>query len=237
MMFTRHQIENILFIDVETASQQASFEELSDRMQMLWEKKAQKYLKADSSENVKQLYQKKAAIHPEFARAVCISCGYIQFNSEGIPDLTLKSYAGEYEPEILSTFGQMLTKFMAKDGRNLCAHNGKEFDFPFLGKRFLIQGIPLPDVLQIQGKKPWEVSFVDTMDLWRFGDYKSYISLDLLATVLGVPSPKDDIDGSEVSKIFWQEKNIERIQIYCEKDVKTTAQILLRMCQMPMLPT
>ncbi|MEO0469075.1 MAG: ribonuclease H-like domain-containing protein, partial [Bacteroidota bacterium] len=138
---------------------------------------------------------------------------------------------------VLEDFGKMLDKYTAaKPSRNLCAHNGKEFDYPFLGRRYLIQGLKIPYVLQVQGKKPWEVSLLDSMELWKFGDYKSYTSLDLLSAVLGIQTPKDDIDGSMVAGVYYQEKDHERIKVYCEKDVKTTAQVLLRMSRQKLIP-
>lgn len=233
-MFTRQQLENILFVDIETVSQVKQLEELSDTMQRLWIKKSKKYQKNNPEAEPGDLFSEKAGIHAEFAKTICISCGYVKLNTDGGHQFTIKSYAGHDERSLLKEFGEMLNKFTQKEGRKLCAHNGKEFDFPFLGRRYLIHGLSLPDVLQIQGKKPWELSFIDTMELWRFGEYKSFISLELLATVLGIPSPKDDIDGSSVNNIYWHEQDLNRIQTYCEKDVKTTGQILLKMCHFPL---
>ncbi|MEM7658619.1 MAG: ribonuclease H-like domain-containing protein [Bacteroidota bacterium] len=236
-MFSQAQLENVLFLDIETASVVASYEELPERMQGLWDKKAGKYQRneADREKAPAQIFGEKAGIHAEFAKVVCISCGILRFEGT-TPSLRLKSFFGEDEGVILREFREMLDPFMkAKGGRNLCAHNGKEFDFPFLGRRYLIQGQEIPKALQIQGKKPWEISFIDTMELWKFGDYKAYTSLDLLSAVLGVPSPKDDIDGSQVGRVFWEEKDHERIKVYCEKDVRTTAQVVLRMSRMPLL--
>lgn len=236
-MYKQSQLENILFVDIETASVVQTYDDLPERMQGLWDKKSRRYANQEPDMNPSELFGAKAGIHAEFARVVCISAGYLTFNDEGIPEITLKSYCGPDEYQVLEDFGKMLDKYTAaKPGRNLCAHNGKEFDFPFLGRRYLIHGLRVPYVLSTQGKKPWEVSFIDTMELWKFGDYKAYTSLDLLTAVLGIPSPKDDIDGSQVGKVFWEEKDYDRIQVYCEKDVKVTAQVLLRMSRFPLIP-
>jgi len=238
-MFSQFQLENILFLDIETASIVPTHDDLPEKMQELWAKKSRRYQKNGEPDPV-TLYGEKAGIHAEFGRVVCISCGYLKFQ-DGQPEMVMKSYYGEDERQILEDFGKMLDdyridKFGKEHGaRTLCAHNGKEFDFPYLGRRFLIHGLALPAFLQLQGKKPWEIKLLDSMELWKFGDYKAYTSLELMATVLGIPSPKDDIDGSQVSRVFWDDKDHERIKIYCEKDVKTTAQVLLRMSRFPLV--
>ncbi|MEZ4848263.1 MAG: 3'-5' exonuclease [Bacteroidia bacterium] len=235
-MFTTSQLENILFLDIETVPIKADFSELPPRMQELWEKKSLRYQNSEPEKSAPELFFEKAGIHAEFGKVVCISCGYLQFDEGGKPSITMKSYYGEDEHKILNDFGNMLDKYTAsKSGRNVCAHNGKEFDFPYLGRRYVIHGLKVPYILQVQGKKPWETQFVDTMELWKFGDYKAYTSLDLLAAVLGVPSPKDDIDGSQVGTVFWKEGDVERIKVYCEKDVLTTAQVVLRMSRLPLI--
>ncbi|GAB4416946.1 MAG: 3'-5' exonuclease [Bacteroidia bacterium] len=234
-MFKPDQIEQLLFLDIETAPIAPDYASLAPRMQGLWDHKSQRYQRQDAEKTPQQLFDEKAGIHAEFAQVVCISCGYVLFK-ENVPSLHLKSYVGPDETQVLADFGDMLNKFISKkEGRSLCAHNGKEFDFPFLGRRYVIRGLPIPYVLRVQGKKPWEVSFVDTMELWKFGDIKAYTGLDLLAAVLDIPSPKDDMDGSDVARVFWEEKDYERIRIYCEKDVRTTVQVLLRMSRLPLL--
>ncbi|MEM6764273.1 MAG: ribonuclease H-like domain-containing protein [Bacteroidota bacterium] len=235
-MFSIQTLENILFVDIETVSCVPTFGELDSRLQYHWQRKAVRVVKDGDPLDFDQIFRDRAGIYAEFGKVVCISCGYLRFPESGVPEITIKSYSGENEATLLTEFGEMLNKFMSKEGRNLCAHNGKEFDFPYLGRRYIINGMPVPYALRTQGKKPWEVNFMDTMELWKFGDYKSYTSLDLLAAILDVPSPKDEIDGSQVSAVFWEEKDIEKITRYCEKDVKTTAQILLRMSQLPLIP-
>jgi uncharacterized protein YprB with RNaseH-like and TPR domain len=117
----------------------------------------------------------------------------------------------------------------------LCAHNGKEFDYPYLIRRILINGLEVPSILNLSGKKPWEVNHIDTMELWKFGDYKHYTSLELLATVFGISSPKDDINGSDVGRVYWQENDLQRIVKYCQKDVVTIVNLLLRFKGKPMM--
>ncbi|WNJ21117.1 ribonuclease H-like domain-containing protein [Pontibacter sp. G13] len=234
-MFTSNQLENLLFVDIETASSHAQFEDLSERMQKLWERKANKFRFSDPDTSPEDLYAQKAAIFAEFGKVVCISAGVLRFEGDQ-PHFHVQSYFGPDERKTLVEFGAMLQGYQEKrPGYRLCAHNGKEFDFPYLGRRYMIHGLPIPDILQVQGKKPWETSFVDTMELWKFGDYKSYTSLDLIAAVMDIPSPKDDIDGSMVSHTFWVEGAHERIKNYCEKDVLTTAQVVLKMSRLPLV--
>ncbi|MDX2248590.1 MAG: 3'-5' exonuclease [Bacteroidia bacterium] len=235
-MFNQQELENILFLDVETVPVVATFQELPERLQPLWEKKAAQYQRNEPEKSGAELFADRAGIHAEFGKIVCISCGYLQFDDSNVPHITLKSYFGPDEFTVLKDFGRMLDKYTSvKEGRNICAHNGKEFDFPYLGRRFVVHGLSIPYVLRVQGKKPWETRFLDTMDLWKFGDYKAYTSLELLSAILGIPSPKDDLDGSQVASVFWKEKDYERIKNYCEKDVLTTAQVLLRMSRQPLI--
>lgn len=237
-MFTAQDIQDILFLDIETASQVPTFADLSPRMQALWTRKAVRYQKQEPEKSAETLYPEKAAIHAEFGQVVCISCGYLRFGPDHLPHLKVKSFFGPDERRTLEAFGEVLNQFIqgGKGKRRICAHNGKEFDFPYLGRRYVIQGLAIPPVLQVQGQKPWETSFIDTMELWKFGDFKAYTSLDLLSAVLGIPSPKDDIDGSQVGRVFWEEQGYDRIRTYCEKDVQTTAQVLLKMSRLPLIP-
>lgn len=219
-------LENILFLDIETVPQEADFENLSPRTQILWEKKSKQWRKETAT---KEAYQ-KAGIYGEFGKIICVSAGFIHKNA-----LHIKSFYGNDEQEILLQFKESLTKFSKKRNAQLCAHNGKEFDFPYLCRRMLIQGIALPKILQIQGKKPWEVPFLDTLELWRFGDYKNYASLDLLCEIFNIPTPKDDIDGSQVADVYWKQNDIQRIVKYCEADVVALTQLYLKMQGLPTL--
>ncbi|RYD91164.1 MAG: 3'-5' exonuclease, partial [Sphingobacteriales bacterium] len=169
----------------------------------------------------------RAGIYAEFGKIICISCGCIHADGDE-RKLLLKSYAGDDEAALLREFATSLQQHWARPDRYLCAHNGKEFDYPYLCRRMIINGIAIPEPLLIAGRKPWEVRHLDTMELWKFGDFKSYTSLNLLAAALGVPSPKDDIDGSMVGDVYWKEKDLDRIVRYCQKDVITLANVLLR---------
>ncbi len=213
--------DEILFLDIETVPQQSSFDDLDEGFQHLWDKKSTNMRKPD--ETASDIYA-RAGIYAEFGKIICISTGYLHNNS-GEDHFRTKSFFGHDEKILLQEFAGMLKLFSAKKNIQVAAHNGKEFDFPYISRRMLINGIPLPRVLDIAGKKPWEVGFIDTLELWKFGDYKSYTSLALLTKVFGIASPKDDIDGSQVAEVYYQEKNLERIVRYCEKDVLAVAQL------------
>ncbi len=222
-----YPFHNTLFLDIETVPQQPSFERLPEDWQKLWELKSQNLLRNKEEETASTIYP-RAGIYAEFGKIICISCGFMQGTGDN-RKLILKSFAGDDEKILLLAFNDMLNKWSDTGNRFLCAHNGKEFDFPYLCRRMIINGVPVPSLLNIAGKKPWEVSHLDTMELWKFGDFKSYTSLNLLAHTLGIPTPKDDIDGSMVWEVYWKEKNLPRIVTYCQKDVVTVAQILLRL--------
>lgn len=215
---TKSDIEKILFIDIETVALTYQYNDLDETSKELWNKKWQ-YSRDTSPEE----QYNKAGIYAEFAKVVCIGLGYYNNNK-----LRLKAISGENEVELLTQFSELLNTHFNSNTHVLCAHNGKEFDFPFLCRRYLINNIALPKLLQIQGLKPWEVKHIDTMDLWKFGDVKNYTSLNLLAHVLGLPSPKDEMDGSMVGKTFYEEKNLEKIEKYCKKDVVTLARVYSR---------
>lgn len=221
-----YPIQNILFLDVETVPQQASYSLLEDNWKKLWDTKAGILLRNRENETPETIYE-RAGIYAEFGKIICISCGVMHGN-ENERKLVIKSFSDEDEKKLLQDFSEMLTKWSSNEPKYLCAHNGKEFDFPYICRRLVINRLPIPLLLNITGKKPWEVNHLDTMELWKFGDYKSYTSLNLLAHTLDIPTPKDDIDGSMVAKVFHEEKNLRRIVTYCQKDVITLAQIFLR---------
>lgn len=225
---TPYPLHGILFLDIETVPQYPSFDNMPGEWKDLWTRKSEALLRNREDETTESIYP-RAGIYAEFGKIICISCGVLQ----GIGDqkkIVIKSFAGENEKILLHEFSEMLRKWSAtNEPRFLCAHNGKEFDFPFLCRRLIINSLPIPPILNISGKKPWEVGHLDTMELWKFGDFKSYTSLNLLAHSLGIPTPKDDIDGSMVWEVYWKEKNITRIITYCQKDVVTVAQIFLRL--------
>ena len=219
------QLEDILFLDIETVPQYPDFHQLDETTQYLWEQKAASLCK--DGQTPADIYR-RAGIYAEFGKIVCISLGFIYQLPDHQLAFRLKSCFSDDEPKLLKDFSEIITRFGHQRNMMLCAHNGKEFDFPYIARRMLVNGIALPAVLDIAGKKPWEVSFLDTMELWRFGDYKCYTSLKVLTHIFGIPSPKDDIDGSQVADVYWQEKNLPRIVRYCEKDVLAIAQLMLR---------
>ena len=223
---------NILFLDIETVSQYETYENLPDDWRELWNTKAQLIMRNKEVETSETIYD-RAGIYAEFGKIICISCGCIQGTGED-KKLVIKSFSGHDEVKLLTEFAEMLKKW-ADNNKFLCAHNGKEFDYPYICRRMVINNITIPDAMQIAGKKPWDIKHLDTMELWKFGDYKSYTSLKLLAKVLGVPSPKDDIDGSMVYSVYWVEKDLDRIVTYCQKDVITLAQIYLRFYNEPLI--
>lgn len=230
-MLHKIHLENILFLDIETVPEVENFEALSSKKQELFAHKTAYQREKDDS-SLANFYE-RAGIWAEFGKIVCISVGF--FNPKGSErNFRLKSFYGE-EKEILVEFKHLLEDYFYKPHHLLCAHNGKEFDFPYIARRMLIHGIALPEKLNLFGKKPWEVPHLDTLELWKFGDYKHFTSLKLLTEVLHIPSPKDDIDGSQVAKVFYEEKNIDRIIVYCEKDVIAIAQVFLRFRQEELL--
>jgi predicted PolB exonuclease-like 3'-5' exonuclease len=219
--------EHIFFIDIETVPQSHDFEDLSDNDKSHFTKKM-RYASKTEDKSAEDLYHEKAGILAEFNKIVCISVGVLSHNDDGIPFFKCRSFSGHNEKDLLAEFAQLLTE-NKKDYPSLCAHNGKEFDFPVLCRRMIINGIALPAQLNVAGKKPWETSFIDTLDLWKFGDYKHYTSLDLLAHVFGIASPKDDITGADVARVYYQEQDLPRIVTYCEKDVKTLTQVYMKL--------
>ncbi len=230
-MLENIDLRNILILDIETVPQYASFDHLPDIWKDLWSHKMKYYIKDELTAS--DLYN-RAGIYAEFGKIACISVGH--FTGEN-SDTTfrLKSFYGEDEKNILTEFCDMLSKNYNKEEHGLCAHNGREFDFPFLSRRCVINNVFMPGLLNNSGKKPWEIQLLDTMDMWKFGDYKNFTSLKLLAAVFGINSPKDDIDGSQVWSTYWIDKDLERIKTYCQKDVVTVAQLLLRFKGMEML--
>lgn len=229
-MLKQLRLEHILFLDLETVPAYGSYADVPQAEQDLWEQKSRYQRKDDYT--AEEFYE-RAGIWAEFGKIVCISVGF--FNLRGSErQFRVRSFFGE-EAELLKEFKQLLEDHFNGPRHLLCAHNGKEFDFPYLARRMLIHGISLPGKLNLFGKKPWEVPHLDTLELWKFGDFKHYTSLKLMAHVLGVPSPKEDIDGSQVRQVYYEENNLDRIVEYCERDTITVAQILLRLRGEPLL--
>ncbi|MEO6949275.1 MAG: ribonuclease H-like domain-containing protein [Ginsengibacter sp.] len=227
------QLDQLFMIDIETVSGEEHFHLLSEDWQHLWTEKINRQLPLNTTPE--EFYPMRAAILAEFAKVVCISFGYFKKeNNEW--KMRIKSLCSEDEPQLLADFINTLSQLHIKNQQWIfTGHNIKEFDIPFLSRRMLVNGIEIPDCIDFQNMKPWDTPVIDTLHLWRFGDYKHYTSLKLLAAVLGVPSPKDDIDGSMVGKVFWEEKDLQRIATYCEKDIVTVANIMLRFKALPIL--
>ncbi|MFN4006998.1 MAG: ribonuclease H-like domain-containing protein [Chitinophagaceae bacterium] len=226
-------LQQLLFIDIETVPMAATFQQLSTTWQELWLEKISKTMPENST--VEEIFIQRAGVMAEFAKIVCISTGYLQ-QEQGQWKLRIKSFAGDDEKALLHAFITTSNKVQQQWASfQFCGHNIKEFDIPFLCRRMLVHGLPLPHYLYLHNAKPWEVKAVDTLHWWRFGDYKNYTSLHLLASVLGIPTSKDDITGSEVQHVYYQEQNLQRIVTYCQKDVAVVANIMLRFQEQPLL--
>lgn len=241
-MIDKIDMTNVLFLDIETVSGKLSYDNLNDDFKKLWKLKTKSILKKSDAEfevdEVADCYTEKAGIFAEFGKIVCISVGIVVHNAETQQyHLRLKSFADHDEKKLLQSFSNLVEKYYNNPYKHsMCGHNLKEFDIPYICRRMMIHQMKLPTALDISDKKPWETAhLLDTMLMWRFGDYKNYTSLKLLCACFDVPSPKDDIDGSEVGRVYWQEDDLERIAIYCEKDVLAVVQLLLRYKRQPLL--
>jgi uncharacterized protein YprB with RNaseH-like and TPR domain len=231
-MLDRINLEHILFLDIETVPESEHFNELDDEKKELWDHKS-KYQRKD--EFTAEEFYERAGIWAEFGKIICISVGYFNFKGD-IRTFRTTSFHGE-ESKLLKEFKNLMITHFSSTKHLMCGHNAKEFDFPYIARRMIIHGIELPYKLNLFSKKPWEIPHLDTMELWKFGDYKHFTSLKLLANILGIRSPKDDIDGSQVRQVYYEEKNLDRIITYCEKDVITTAQVFLRLRNDELLDT
>ncbi|PZD77430.1 3'-5' exonuclease [Mesonia sp. K7] len=229
-MLQKLNIENILFLDIETVPMHRSFDDLSEKEKQLWDHKT-RYRRTES-ETPEDFYP-NAGIWAEFGKIVCISVGFFKKVVDK-QTFRITSFSGD-EVELLNSFKDLIDNYFNGAQHLLCAHNGKEFDFPYIARRMLIHNISLPEKLNLFGKKPWEISHLDTLDLWKFGDYKHYTSLELLTHILDIPSPKTDISGSDVGRVFYEEEDLQRIVTYCENDVVAIAQIILKLRQQNLL--
>ncbi len=229
-----HELRDILFLDIETVAHTHDYPSLDERLKGQWARKAA-FLKRDRDLTDEDIYHERAGIYAEFGKVVCIAVGKYFDHEGGNLGLKTKVYAGHDEKAILAEFKTMLEKLDSSTLR-FCAHNGKEFDYPYLCRRMLINGISLPAALNLSGKKAWEVQHLDTMELWKFGDYKNFTSLDLLATVFDIPSSKGKIDGSQVNHVYHRENNLEKISEYCRGDVVVLAQLFLKLKGYPLIP-
>lgn len=231
-------LEHLLFLDIETVAGAKHYDDLPERMQQLWAKKASSLLRKESPNDLtaKDIYE-RAGIYAEFGKIVSIALGFFK-KDDGELQLRIKDISLHDEKALLKEFKSLIDSSFAKGipsdkskTLKLCAHNGKEFDFPYMARRMIVNGIKLPDCLNLAGKKPWEIPHIDTMDLWKFGDYKNFTSLDLLAAILDIPTSKDDIDGSQVNEVYYRQNDLERIGHYCKKDVAVLAQVYLKLVQ------
>lgn len=231
----RRRAKNLLLLDIETVAGYASYDALPERMQKLWDKKSLVLNKGDETISSADCFYNKSAIYSEFGKVVCIAFGAFYWNEKDEIAFKVRSFSGDDEVKLLLEFKALIEKYPA-DQLTLCAHNGKEFDFPFLCRRMLIHGISIPKALQISGKKPWEILHQDTMELWKFGDYKSYTSLDLLAAVFDIPGSKNEMSGDQVTQVYYEEKDLSKICRYCREDVVVLAQIYLRLHFLDIVP-
>ncbi|MFT6828339.1 MAG: hypothetical protein ACJAZV_001631 [Roseivirga sp.] len=227
-----NNFSNLLFLDIETAAAFRSFDELPERMQKLWNKKAA-FLRNPDDLAPSELYG-QAAIYSEFGKVISIAVGFLKEEEDGLT-LRIKDISGHDEIELLNEFKTLIEEKFNPKKLILCAHNGKEFDFPYIARRMVINNIAVPKTLQLSGKKPWEIPHLDTLEMWKFGDYKHYTSLDLLAAILDIPTSKDDINGSQVNHVYYHDNDLDRIAKYCKKDVAVLAQVYLRIQQLPTL--
>lgn len=223
-MLKRINLDTILFLDIETVPLFSEYDHLDNDAKSLWEQKTKYQRKEDFTP---EEFYDRAGIWAEFGKIICISVGYFIFKGDS-RNFRVTTFKGE-ETKILNEFKTLLETHFNKPQHLLCAHNGKEFDFPYIARRMIINCIDIPFKLNLFGKKPWEIPHLDTLELWKFGDYKTFTSLKLMTHALGIPSPKDDIDGSDVCQIFYKENDLDRIIKYCEKDTIAVAQIILRL--------
>ncbi|MBT8295003.1 MAG: 3'-5' exonuclease [Gramella sp.] len=229
-MLHKLNLENILFLDIETVPEFRDYAEMSEEKKLLWGEKS-KYQRKDDF--TPEEFYERAGIWSEFGKIVCISVGFFSFRNNS-RNFRLTSFKGE-EEKLLRDFTALLEEYFFQPYHLLCAHNGKEFDFPYIARRMLIHNMSLPGKLNLFGKKPWEVPHLDTLELWKFGDYKHFTSLKLLTHVLGIPSPKEDIDGSMVREVYYEKGELDRIVEYCERDVVAIAQVILKLRQETLL--
>jgi 3'-5' exonuclease len=241
--FDSFDLFNILFLDIETVPVVQDYNQLPDELQELWGVKARGILKKMNGEELEyeemeDTFNERAGIYAEFGRIVCISVGFLTRSADGgLPIMRLKSFANHIEANLLEDFSELLNKHFNDPTRfAICGHNIKEFDIPYICRRMMINQLPFPKMLDIAGKKPWETKqMLDTLEMWKFGDSKNYTSLRLLTALFEIPSPKDDIDGSDVSRVYWEDRDLDRIASYCEKDVLATAQLFLKFKRLPLL--
>ncbi|RLD27361.1 MAG: 3'-5' exonuclease [Bacteroidetes bacterium] len=225
-MLKQLNLNKVLFLDIETVPNTPTYTELDESVKKLWDDKMRWQSERDNK-TPEEIYE-KAGIFAEFGKVICISVGFL--TNAGTPDVKYRttSFAGDDESKLLQDFSNLMNSHYYRNDQYLCAHNGKEFDYPFIARRMLLNSLTLPDLLDLAGKKPWEIHHLDTMELWKFGDYKHYTSLNLLTNIFNIPTPKDDITGADVAKVYYEDKDLDRIVTYCEKDTLAVAQVMLK---------
>jgi 3'-5' exonuclease len=221
------ELRDILFLDIETVANTYDYNAMDERMKTQWSRKAG-FLRREKDQSDEGIYHERAGIYAEFGKIVCIAVGKFIETETGDLVLKTKTYAGDNERELLADFKSMIEKMDAAVLK-LCSHNGKEFDFPYICRRMLVNGISLPAALNMMGKRPWEIQHLDTMEMWKFGDYKHYTSLDLLAAIFGIPTSKHGMDGSQVNATYYRDNDLQKIKEYCVRDVVVLAQLFLKM--------
>ncbi len=227
--------KNVLFLDIETVASTDRYDTLDERMKVQWSRKANFFRQRDQDQTDEDLFHERAGIYAEFGKIIVIAIGKLTEGEDGEQGLKTKYFTNHDERLLLLEFKAALEK-MDQSSLRLCAHNGKEFDFPYMSRRMLVQGISLPSALNLSGKKPWDNPHLDTLEMWKFGDYKHYTSLDLLATLFGIPTSKGDLDGSKVNSAYYKNKDLTRIAEYCVGDVVAVAQLFLRLKGLSLIP-
>ena len=225
-MLHKIQLDKVLFLDIETVPQTYKYPDLDETTKSLFDSKT-RFLQGPEKSG-EQVYDERGGIYAEFGKIICISVGFLRETRTG-KQIRMKSFAHDDEETLLRQFIDLINEHFNTPFHMICGHNAKEFDIPYMCRRMLINGLRLPDILDIAGKKPWEINHLDTLELWKFGDYKAFTSLSLLCHVFGIPTPKDDISGADVARVYYEEQDLERIKVYCEKDVVALIQLLLRM--------
>ena len=225
---------NILFVDIETVTAQPAYDQLSPVMQHAWQRKAKALHRPDDM-TIDDFYFARGGIYAEFGKIVVISVGFFHALEDNTTELRIKCISGDNEKDLLKNFNDTVLKFDQKK-LQLCAHNGKEFDFPYLCRRMLANAVALPASLDLSGMRSWQVPHIDTMQLWKFGDYKSYTPLELLAAVFGLESNDTDaIEGSDINRIYHRENNLGKINRFCQRNIGLLAQVYLRLKSLPTL--
>ncbi len=223
-------LKEVLFLDIETVPHVATYDELDANWQSLWDSKHATFRDAAVSTPAES-FASKAGIYAEFGKIICVSIGFFHHDKKsGSDTFRVKSFSSDEEADLLAPFCTLLANYFNDIDRwHLGGHNVREFDIPYLCRRILANGLALPAILDLSGRKPWEINVIDTLQQWRFGDFKNYTSLKLIAATLGIASPKEDIEGKDVAAVYWQGHELERIVRYCQRDVVTVARILMRL--------